>query len=246
MKKKITLFTLLIFFQLGFSQFSTGTVSLPTTGMTVKIDVNSTTVTLTLTGNSTSWLGIGFNATGMGDAPDAFIYNSTANRDYKINGYVTPSADASQDWTVTSNTTSGTTRTVVATRTLAGGTGDYVFSNSAGSLDIIYARGASLTFSQHVARDIASLTFTPSLAVDEVSKLKNSFKISQNPVGNELSFDFDGKVKNAKIYDATGKLIKSISASQKTYDVSNLNYGNYYLEIESENNGSFYQKFIKK
>lgn len=246
MKKKFTLLALVLICQLGFSQFTTGTVSLPATGMTVKIDVNATTVTLTLTGSSTAWLGIGFNAVAMGDLPDVFVYNNTTNRDYNIFGYVTPTADAVQNWTVSSNTITSGTRTIVASRPLAGDAGDYLFTNAAGNLNIIYAMGSSLSFAKHIANDTATLTFAPILAVDDVTKLKNSFRISQNPVGNMLTFEFDGKVKSAKIYDPSGKLLKSFASSEKFFEVANLKSGNYYLEIESENNGSFFQKFIKK
>lgn len=245
---KTKLFFLLLIF-LGtymFSQFTTGTVSLPTTGMTIKLDTNPTTVTLTLTGNSTSWFGVGFNASAMSDVPDAFIYNSSASRDYKINGYITPSADASQDWTVTTNSVSAGIRTIVATRSLSGGTGDYAFSNSSGSLNIIYAtKTGTLSLSQHNLNDATTLTFS-TLGVDEVTKIKDSFKILQNPVKNDLEFKIATGIKSLKIYDVSGKQVKIFNASMNKINVSNLQTGNYFLEIETQNFGTFFEKFIKQ
>ena len=49
----------------SYAQFTTGTVSLTGSTRTVKIDTDATTVTMTLTGDSTHWLGIGFNGTTM-------------------------------------------------------------------------------------------------------------------------------------------------------------------------------------
>ena len=147
MAKKIAI---LFFFSIAinhaFAQFSSGTVSLGSSGMTVKLETTSTTVTLTLSGNSNSYLGIGFGTSGMVNGADGFIYNSTSNRDYTFKGVgVTPSADAAQDWKETSNSIASGIRTVVATRTLAGGAGDKAIANAAGAISIFYARGSSTT-----------------------------------------------------------------------------------------------------
>lgn len=79
------------------AQYSSGVVNLSAAGMTVKLDTNATTVTITLTGDSNSMMGIGFGSSGMASGADGFIYNSSANRDYTFAGYTAPSADASQD-----------------------------------------------------------------------------------------------------------------------------------------------------
>ena len=76
MKKKLLTLFALGFGIFSFAQFTTGTVSL-TANRTIKIDTNATTVTLTLTGSSTAWLGIGFGGTSMGSVSDMFIWSST-------------------------------------------------------------------------------------------------------------------------------------------------------------------------
>ncbi len=114
--------------------------------MTVKLDTTPTGVTMTVTGDSNSMLGLGFGSTGMAAGADGFIYNSSANRDYSFSGVPnTPTADTSQDWTETSNTVSGSTRTIVATRSLSGGAGDFAIPNAPGTINIfIPAKAAEL------------------------------------------------------------------------------------------------------
>lgn len=228
-----------------FSQFSTGVVSLPTTAMTIKIDTDATNVTMTLTGSSTAWLGIGFGNNGMKSNDDGFIYNSTANRDYTFKGVgVSPSADAVQDWTEQSNTVASGVRTLVVKRTLAGGTGDYAFTNAAGNIPIYYAKGSSLTLGGHVARDYATLTLSPSLAVDETGASAKKIGVYPNPVKDILSFTNAEKISSVKIYDSTGKQVLS-QKSAATMDVSQLTKGIYFIEFENIDGSKSYEKIIK-
>jgi hypothetical protein len=57
-----------------------------------RIDVTNSTVTVTLVGPSTSWLGIGFDATSMDDVGrDVIIFDGTSITDRSFNGIgVTP------------------------------------------------------------------------------------------------------------------------------------------------------------
>ncbi|MCD9856235.1 T9SS type A sorting domain-containing protein [Epilithonimonas sp. JDS] len=228
-----------------FSQFSTGVVSLPTTAMTIKIDVNATDVTMTLTGSSTSYLGIGFGSSGMQSGADGFIYNSSANRDYTFSGIgVTPAADAVQNWTEQSNTVASGIRTLVVKRTLAGGAGDHVFTNAAGSVPIFYARGNALGLAYHAARDYATLTLSPSLAVDESALAANKVSLYPNPVQDVLNFTNADKIKSVKIFDATGKQLPS-QKGVSNLNVSTLGKGVYFVEVEKMDGTIAYEKFIK-
>ncbi|WP_379968637.1 T9SS type A sorting domain-containing protein [Epilithonimonas sp. UC225_85] len=230
-----------------FSQFSTGVVSLPTTAMTIKIDVDPTNVTMTLTGSSTAWLGVGFGPDGMAAGTDGFIYNSSANRDYMFNGIgVTPSADAAQNWTEQSNTVASGVRTLVVKRTLAGGSGDKAFTNAAGTLDIFYGKGTSTNLAYHGAgnKDFATLTFSPSLAVDESSLAANKVTIYPNPVKDVLSFTNADKIKSVRIFDAAGKQLP-VQKSVSNLNVSTLVKGVYFVEVEKLDGTVAYEKFIK-
>ena len=247
-KKNLLLGIPLLVSGMLFSQYSTGTVSLPTTSMSVKIDVDATNVTMTLTGSSTSWLGIGFSDEGMKAGADGFIYNSSANRDYTFNGVgVTPSADAAQNWTELSNTVASGTRTLVVRRTLAGGAGDFAFTNSAGTLPIFYGKGTSTSLAYHGAgnKDYATLTFSPTLiAVDETNSSAKKIGVYPNPVKDVLNLSNSDKANSLKIYDSTGKQVLS-QKSAATIDVSQLTKGVYFIEFEKSDGSKSYEKIIK-
>ncbi|MFP9097456.1 T9SS type A sorting domain-containing protein [Flavobacterium sp. RHBU_24] len=152
---KKVLLTALLAFTAGaaFAQSkTTGTVTL-TTGMTAKVDLNSgtSTATLTLTGPQDRWIALQFGSFatggGMQDGTDVVYYNGTTLIDANQNGIGSAPSTDTNDWTVTSNTVSGTTRTIVATRAFAGGTGDFTFNYTDANIDFAWARGSSASFS---------------------------------------------------------------------------------------------------
>jgi len=156
--KKLLLTALLVVSALGAQAQSkaTATVTLMS-GMTAKLELNSTTsvATLTFTGPSDRWFALQFgsfaNGGGMQSGADMVYYNGTTLVDCSMNGVgVTPSTDTN-DWTTTSNTVSGTTRTIVATRAFAGGSDDYTFVYADANIDFAYAKAssASYTLSNH-------------------------------------------------------------------------------------------------
>jgi hypothetical protein len=148
--KKITLILSLLISAYGFAQnVSTGVVTL-TTGFTVQFDVNGTTnkVTMTMVGPSNVWLGVALNTAAgnsMGSGgEDVIIYDSTGLKDRNLTGgQNTPNLDASQNWTVSSNTTSSGVRTIIATRDLnTNDSKDYVFTTTNNtSLPLLWAKG---------------------------------------------------------------------------------------------------------
>lgn len=154
MKKKLLLAGLLISAAgMQAQQKATAEVSL-TTGMTAKIELDDATdiATLTFTGPSDRWfaLQIGSFATGggMDDGEDVVWYNGTTLVDGNHNGSgMTPSTDGTNDWTVESNTVSGTTRTIVATRDFdTGSVDDYEFVYSDTSIDFAWAKNSSASY----------------------------------------------------------------------------------------------------
>lgn len=237
--------------------FSTGTVSLGSSGMTVKMVTSSTNVTLTLTGPDTAYLGLGFGGTGssggMGSGIDGFIYNSnstnTTNLDYTFAGVgATPNADASQDWTISSNTTAGGTRTIVATRSLSGGTGDTAFTNSTSSINIFYAKGPSLTLANnyHSSRGYAVLTRSSALATGEVAAESKKTVLYPNPAKETFTFKNVDKIKTVDIYESTGRKLKSVKVDGKEINISELKSGNYYLEITLKDGSTVFEQLIRE
>jgi hypothetical protein len=130
---------------------STGVVNLMT-GMTAKLDLNNdtSTATLTLTGPSDRWFALQFGSfssgQGMASGMDVVWYNGTTLVDGYMQGLGVMPATDTNNWTVTSNTTSGTTRTIIATRAFAGGANDFTFNYTDVNIDFAYARGSSASY----------------------------------------------------------------------------------------------------
>jgi len=247
--KKLLLISSLVLATTVSAQFSTGTVNLGSTGMTVKLDTSSTLATITLTGSDTTYLAIGFGSSGMASGADGFIYNSTASRDYTFGGIgVTPTADASQDWTVASNTVSAGTRTIVATRSLSGGTGDTPITNAAGSMNIFFAKGGSLTLAQHSGtnRGYATLTKTATLGTSDVVAESKKVTLYPNPARETVSFKNADRIKSVDIYESAGRKVRNVKLEGESISVADLKSGNYYLEVTLKDGTSSYEKLIKE
>ncbi|WP_374465616.1 T9SS type A sorting domain-containing protein [Chryseobacterium sp.] len=248
MKKTLLALSVLLA-NFALAQFSSGTVNLPATSMTVKLDTTPTGVTITVTGDSNSMLGIGFGTVGMAPGSNGFIYNSSANRDYTFIGMTTPTADTAQDWTETSNTVSGSTRTIVATRSLTGGSGDFAIANAAGTINIFYSRksgGTSLGY-HDVGRGYATLTMTAaSLSTNEIAANSKKVNLYPNPAKATVSFKNFDKIKSVDIYEATGRKVKSVKPEGESISVEDLQSGSYYVEILLKDGTTSYEKLIKE
>lgn len=246
--KKILLTLSLAFTSFAWAQFSSGTVMTPV--MTVKLVTAPTKVTLTLTGDSNSMLGIGFGDSGMESGADGFIYNSSANRDYTFGGFTAPTADASQDWTQTSNTVSGSTRTIVATRSLSGGSGDFAIPNAAGTINIFYARrlgNQALGYHGNTDRGYATLTMTATtLGTSEVTAERNQLNLYPNPAKEKVSLKNADKVKSVDIYESTGRKVRTANIEGENINISDLKSGIYYFEITLKDGNKSYEKLIKE
>jgi Secretion system C-terminal sorting domain len=232
------------------AQFSSGTVSLGSTGMTVKLATSPTQVTITLTGSDTTYLGIGFGNSGMANGADGFVYNanSTTNGglDYTFGGIGSISADPVQNWTMTSNTTAGGIRTVVATRSLSGGSGDFAIANATGNINIFYAKGPGLSLQQHQSRGYATLTMGAVLATGEVAAENKKVVLYPNPAKETISFKNADKIKSVDIFESTGRKIRTVKMEGNEINVSDLKSGNYYLEIALKDGSTAFEQLIKE
>ena len=230
--KKIT-FLLLFAYAYSFGQFTTGVVTLTAT-RTLKIDTNATTATMTLTGPNTRWLGIGFGGGTMSTVTDMFIWNSSTNRDYTPSGFQsTPSADASQSWTIVSDNVSGTTRTVVATRPLVSA-GDFTFVNDNSSIDIIYNQGVATNLANHGGlseRGSDTLTRT---ALGTVDFSLNATQIYPNPSNGHFTIKTKTGLDKINVYSQVGVFIKTIEVNNSDaveVKINGLSSGVYLLEL---------------
>jgi hypothetical protein len=219
---------------------STGEVFL-NSSMTLKIDMNSatSTVTLSLVGPSDKWFAIGFNATSMSNGTDC-VYYSTSLVDSVLTGQSAPTTDASNEWTVVSNNLlSGTTRRLVLSRNFVGGAGDYTFAYNNNSLNVIWAFGSGTAMTQHAgtARGSSTLGFT--LGVDDFSSL-DTISIAPNPSNGifNITKNIQTSISKVTVFDINGKVLKVIdselSLDSIQMNLSDFSKGVYFVEISND------------
>ena len=244
MKKTTFILLGIISFANMFGQtYSTGTITFaaPMTEYSVKIDVSPTLVTLTQIMPSDRWYSLAFNNVSMSSG-DIIAFINTANiSDRQLSGFGTPGADAVQSWTTTSNTVSGTTRTVISTRVLnTGEVGDYVFTNTAGSINLACSRagGPGFTLGSHGGSANAVSTSSYGLTLGNNKFEIESFKMFPNPSKGSLTIELPEFTNsgNLKIYDNLGRVILSdvLSATNNRVDTSTFAKGTYLVVIRTE------------
>ena len=245
MKKHFLLLLICAIYMPTFAQFTTGTITL-TTGFSIKIDTDATTATMTLIGPSNTWLGIGFGGNSMSSATDMFIWNSTTNRDYTSGGQFTPSADASQSWTIVSDNVVASSRTIVATRALVS-SGDFTFTNSTSSISIIYALSNSTTLGQHTgAHSSRSLTRSV-LGVQDLSL--NAATIYPNPSNGDFVIKANSILTKGNVYTQTGAFVKTIvfegNTNSAEINLKGLSSGVYLIELQSDSDKAWKKIIIQ-
>jgi hypothetical protein len=240
MKKAVLSFLMVILSVCGLSAqtYTTGNMTF-FANYSGKIDVTSTTVTVTLVGPSTSWLGIGFDATTMDDTgKDVVIFDGTSITDRSFNGVgVVPPTDT-QNWSVSSNNVVTGVRTVVMTRARVATEGsDFTFPTAAQPLDIIYARRTGSTvIGYHGAGNCGTLTANLTLGTNDF--VMESLKVYPNPSKEYFTLELPDKVVSGevKVYDAVGKLIKQqqVSTIDNKIYTSGLTTGSYFMILRTE------------
>ena len=210
--KKITFMICLLITAFGFAQnVSTGKVDF-TTDFSVQFDVNGTTdvVTMTMIGPDDVWLAVALNSStgnsmGLG-GEDAIVYSNSGLSDRNMTGgFNAPSTDATQNWSVSSNTVTSGVRTIVATRSRStGDSNDFTFPTSTTAFPMLWAKGSSLNLAYHAARGGADSTLgTETLA------LTPEFEVYPNPTHRELNVQFPVSIQKANIavYSVLGTLV---------------------------------------
>ncbi|MCL9806855.1 T9SS type A sorting domain-containing protein [Flavobacterium amniphilum] len=204
-----------------------------------RIDVTSSTVTVTLVGPSTSWLGIGFNATTMDDVGrDVIIFDGTSITDRSFNGIgVIPPTDT-QNWSLSSNNVVTGVRTVVMTRARVATEGtDYTFPLAAQPLDVIFARRTGSTvIGYHGAGNCGTTTANFTLGTNDF--VMESLKVYPNPSKEFFTIEFPDQVTKGevKVYDAVGKLIKqqNVSTIENKISTTGLSSGSYFMILRTD------------
>lgn len=240
--KKITLNLLSLFcVATTFGQtFSTGNIQL-FPEYTVKIDVTATLVTLTQTMPSDRWYSLAFDNNSM-TAGDIVAYINTTNiSDRQLAGFQVPTADATQSWTTIANTDVSNVRTVVSTRALnTGEAGDYVFSASAGSINLACSRSSSASFTLQAhggsANAVSTATYGITLANENFDL--SSLKLFPNPAKGLTSIELPANVNEAqvKIYDALGRVVRNetITTVKNKINIADLKTGSYLVVVRTD------------
>lgn len=248
--KKITLLAILVISSACFAQQkSTGNITL-STNMTVNLTLNNTTskAILTLTGPSDRWFALQFGSftvgQGMVSGKDFVYANDITLIDGSHNGRGQfPNTDATQNWTVTSNTTTSGIRTITAERSLStGDTNDYIFNYSDPTIDFAWARSSSANnyaLSNHGGGNrgySVDVPLSATLGVDDFS-LKTS-SIYPNPSNGNFSVETKTGLDKITVYSQTGSLVETIDVKDKsnnTVEVSlkSLQKGLYLIELQN-------------
>ena len=140
----------------------------PATSVEVALDAAAGRATITLAGPDGAWLGVGFGAKLMSDAPYTIIANASGAFEQQIGTCGSEAEHCAGDrlrpdsLEVLSNSAVDGARTVVVARPLANASArHYDFRphlSGAATIDVIGARGQSDAFAYHAAHDVAKLT----------------------------------------------------------------------------------------
>jgi len=239
--KKITFTLLTLVVALGMSAqtYSTGTVTM-FPDYSVKIDVTSATVTLTMIGPDTSWLGLAFDSSGMNSiGSDCVIFDGTSQTDRTFNGIgAVPPLDAIQNWTVSSNTVTAGVRTVISSRARdTGDPNDYAFSASAQSINLTYARSlGSLAIGYHGGGNCGAVPVNFNLGTDDFAA--KSFNMYPNPAKGFTNLELPTTVNSGevKMYDSLGRVVKkqTLNSNENTINTSDLPSGSYLVVVRTD------------
>ncbi|OOV18436.1 T9SS type A sorting domain-containing protein [Flavobacterium sp. LM4] len=262
--KKITLLTLLAISLSSFAQQkSTGDVTFGTSGVTANLTLNNTTqkATLKLTGPSDRWFGLEFGSfaagQGMTDGHDLVYANNTTLIDARQTGYGDPpSTDASQSWTIISDTgtsaSSPAIRTITAERNFStGDANDYTFNYANTSIDFAWARrsNAGYGLGNHGGNRGYGIDrpLSTTLGVDDFGLKASS--ISPNPSNGNFTIETKTGLDQINVYSLIGTLIQTIEVKDKsnTVEVSlkNLQSGIYLIELQNDQEKTWKKIIIK-
>lgn len=228
--------------------YSTGNINLSTTAglqMSAKIDVGSI-VTLTLSGPSDRWFSLGFGAASMTNNTDVVLCHtatSLTSFDRYLTGFNAPVSDGLQSWTIVSNTVSGSSRTIVATRALnTGDSRDYVFSPEPNPISLIWARGSAnnytLNYHGGTNRGVVATNFT--LGADDF--ILSKFVMYPNPTKSLVTINLPETNLDASvsIYDFLGRTIFKEEIFEGKIEIATSSFmkGSYIVKVET-NDASF-------
>ncbi len=212
-------------------------------GIFLSATMTSTNINVTFTGPSDRWIALGFGSfmtptdvlmysggkTGATHAVDWFDYYNSSYTAVGIN------KDATQNWTITSNTVTSGQRTVVATRVLnTGDANDLALLYSAANLNVVWARGASATYTiaYHGSTNRSTGIVLPWALPDATNPtlaVSSALSPADNATGVALSTNLTATFSEnvqfgtglIRLYESTGTLIESFDVTSSTNVTAN-------------------------
>jgi len=260
--KKITLLSTLFFTLLGFAQQkTTGDMVLsPNNGITANFTLDNATskVALVLKGPADRWFGLGIGVNqgfSMSDG-DAVVYSDVTSpklTDRHFTGTMQPPLDASQDWTIISNTVVGSIRTLVLSRNLTNSDSNDFQMPYATTNSISVAGPRPPTPTTTVAPHggtanvgYATANFT-TLGVEDFSL--NASEVFPNPCSGVFKVVTKTPLKTINIYSQVGAFVRSVdvtaSSSQTEVTVEGLQTGIYLIELQNDTEKSWKKLIVQ-
>jgi len=206
-------------------------------GIFLGATMTNSDITVTFTGPSDRWIALGFGSfmaptdvlmysggkTGATHAVDWFDYYNNSTNATGVN------KDATQNWTITSNTVTSGQRTVVATRALnTADANDVALLYSAANLNVVWARGASAsyTIAYHGSanRSAGILPWALPDATNPTLATSSALSPADNAtgvvIGTNITATFSENVQLGtgliRLYESTGTLVESFDVTSST------------------------------
>ena len=145
------------------STYTGSTNSSVNVSLSLIVNTEKDSVNLKISGPSSGWFGVGFDADAMGDLPYTIIVTGSTVREQKLGNHA-PGTQLKSTVTVLSNTVSNGLRTVTLTRSAKGLTSDYYSFDvsKTTSIDLIVAVGYSETYAYHKAKATSQIVLSGS------------------------------------------------------------------------------------
>lgn len=267
MKKTLiaALLLIVVFFK-GFGQISTTGVVVLDGTMSFRLDKNNatSTVALTLKGPSDRWFAIGFNSLIMDTNVDCVMMTGDTqltDSHFPDALHHAPVADATDNWTLLTNTVTAGIRTITATRPFTTGDAfDFDFSTPTTSLDFVWAYSYNPIYdlydplnSGHGSDNYGAVTanFTTLGTVQNTT----SYKVTAypNPVTDVLHLSFSTSTAQKasvllfnELYQVVYKQEVTTLTTECTIPTATLPNGVYYVAIKMDHFQSFKKIIIGK
>ena len=191
-------------------------------GVTVSLEHNTVTATITLTGPATVWYGVAFNAGSMADLPYAIIVDGAGQVTERKLANHGPGTELSPSVRIVSSSVKDGLRTLVLSRPVTAASKDhFTFPLSPGDLEVISAVGDSVSLAYHAKKTGGKVTLLPSrdqaCVCPPSEKLYLTYMDSVTLQFGEYNCEDRPRSDMAQFGDGTGRAGPNLACHMKTY-----------------------------